>query len=142
MLTRFNISAENFNEYKVLPRLLFGQYLSAQFGLLIESAANNNIKTNVHLNCNVADVADQPAKEEVWVYIDEATITKYDYVIICTGHNWVKKNEGTIPQYFDSPYPPAKLKLKINHPVAIKGSSLTAIDAIRTLARSNGNFLY
>src|SRR5690606_9697927 len=43
--------------------------------------------------------------------------------------------------YFDSPYPPNKLALKLNHPVAIKGSSLTAIDAIRTLARHNGTFI-
>ena len=45
-----------------------------------------------------------------------------------------------MPNYFDSPYPPVKLALKLNHPVAIKGSSLTAVDAIRTLARHNGTF--
>jgi hypothetical protein len=45
-----------------------------------------------------------------------------------------------VPGYFDSPYPPSKLAVKLNHPVAIKGSSLTAIDAIRTLSRQNGNF--
>ena len=28
----------------------------------------------------------------------------------------------------------------MNHPIAIRGSSLTAIDAIRTLARNNGSF--
>ena len=30
-LSKFNIEREKFNEFKVLPRLLFGQYLSAQF---------------------------------------------------------------------------------------------------------------
>lgn len=43
--------------------------------------------------------------------------------------------------YYDSPYPPSKLKLLLNHAIAIKGSSLTAIDAIRTLARNNGTFI-
>ena len=38
------------------------------------------------------------------------------------------------------PNPPAKLKIEINHTVAIKGASLTAIDAVRTLARQNGSF--
>ena len=61
-------------------------------------------------------------------------------MIICTGHSWPKKYEGKIPGYFDSPYPPAKLGIIANHPVAVKGSSLTAIDAIRTLARTNGTF--
>jgi uncharacterized NAD(P)/FAD-binding protein YdhS len=45
-----------------------------------------------------------------------------------------------VPNYFDSPYPPVKLALQLNHPVAIKGSSLTAVDAIRTLSRHNGTF--
>ncbi|MFD2144095.1 hypothetical protein [Mucilaginibacter antarcticus] len=50
------------------------------------------------------------------------------------------KNEGKLPGYFDSPYPPAKLQIKTNEPVAIKGSSLTAFDALRTLCRANGEF--
>ncbi len=54
---------------------------------------------------------------------------------------WPEKGEGKIPNYFDSPYPPQKLRLKLNHAVAIKGSSLTAIDAIRTLAKHNGSFI-
>ncbi|WP_246230105.1 hypothetical protein [Mucilaginibacter humi] len=61
-------------------------------------------------------------------------------MVICTGHRWPLKYEGKIPGYFDSPYPPAKLRLKLNHPVAVKGASLTAIDAVRTLARANGTF--
>jgi len=64
----------------------------------------------------------------------------FDHVVVCIGHNWPKKLEGKIPGYYDSPYPPIKLKKRMNHPVAIKGSSLTAIDAIRTLARENGSF--
>jgi uncharacterized NAD(P)/FAD-binding protein YdhS len=61
-------------------------------------------------------------------------------VVICTGHYWPKKHEGKVHGYYDSPYPPSKLALKLNHAVALRGSSLTAIDAIRTLARHNGTF--
>lgn len=65
---------------------------------------------------------------------------EFDRVIICTGHNWPKQHEGKVPNYFDSPYPPSKLGLQLDHPIGIKGSSLTAVDAIRTLARYNGTF--
>lgn len=141
LLERFSITPENFNEFKVLPRLFFGQYLSSQFKLLIDQASQSGIKTHVHLNSDVIDVRDRPDQDEVSVEVAGTGIMSFDRVVICTGHNWPLVNEGKIPGYFDSPYPPAKLALRLNHPVAIKGSSLTAIDALRTLARNNGTFL-
>jgi len=139
VLAPYNILPENFNDYKVLPRLLFGQYLSAQFGLLQEIASEKGILVKIHKGINVTDVIDKPEFDQVWVEYEGSAIVEFDEVIMCTGHNWSKKNEQTTG-YFDSPYPPAKLSLHCNHAVAIKGSSLTAIDAIRTLARYNGNF--
>ncbi len=141
LLERFAITPENFNEFKVLPRLFFGQYLSSQFKLLIDQGRKAGIRTTVHLNSNVTDVADHPDQDEVSVEVAGSGMLRFDRVVICTGHNWPLINEGRIPGYYDSPYPPAKLELKLNHPVAIKGSSLTAIDAIRTLARNNGTFI-
>lgn len=139
-LVRFRINPDKFNDYKVFPRLLFGQYLSAQFDLLQQEASKAGIETNIHLDSFVTDIIDDPAHEQVSVEVAGDQRFDYDHVIICTGHNWPKKHEGSIPGYFDSPYPPAKLSLNINHEVAIKGASLTAIDAIRTLARKNGTF--
>ena len=139
-LKRFAISPETFNEYKVLPRLFFGQYLSAQFSLLQQQAKSKGIVTAVYLNTIVTDVMDGAEEEQITVVTKEGS-KRFDCVIVCTGHNWPKKHEGVIPDYFDSPYPPSKLALKINYPVAIKGSSLTAVDAIRTLARHNGSFI-
>ncbi len=141
ILETYNITPENFNEFKVLPRLFFGQYLSAQFELLLNNAKRTGIRTHLHLNSNVVDIIDHPELNEVWVDVAELGISAFDRVIICTGHNWPRFNEGKIEGYFDSPYPPSKLELKLNHPIAIKGSSLTAIDAIRTLARHNGEFV-
>lgn len=140
ILKQFEINPENFNEYKVLPRLLFGQYLSDQFSSLITEAKKRGIDTMVHLNCTVTDVVDEPETSKVSVHTDKDDHKQFDCVIICTGHNWPKKYEGIIPDYFDSPYPPSKLDLRLNHAIGIKGSSLTAIDAIRTVARSNGKF--
>ncbi|TSD67749.1 hypothetical protein FFF34_010275 [Inquilinus sp. KBS0705] len=139
-LNRFNIDAAAFNDYKVFPRLLFGQYLSAQFHLLMLQAKAAGIATHIHYESLVTDISDYPQQETVTVIIADGSRFEYDQVIICTGHNWPAKHEGTVPGYFDSPYPPAKLGFKANHTVAIKGSSLTAIDAIRTLARHNGSF--
>ena len=139
-LDKYGIVPERFNDYKVLPRLLFGQYLSAQFDLLQDKAKELDITTRIHLGATVTDVIDQPSQNEVYVELAGGEKIRFDKVIICTGHNWPTRYEGKVPGYFDSPYPPAKLALKLNHPVAIKGSSLTAIDAIRTLARNNGSF--
>lgn len=139
-LDKFHIDPERFNEYKVLPRLLFGQYLAAQFALLQKQARERGIAYEIYYNSTVTDIIDYPEQEKVFAEINGAEKLEFDQVIICTGHNWPKKHEGSIPGYFDSPYPPAKLVLKTDHPVAIKGSSLTAVDAIRTLARHNGVF--
>lgn len=141
LLERFSITPENFNEFKVLPRLFFGQYLGAQFKLLKDKAKKLGIKTTVHLNTSVVDIIDEPDQNEVWVEVSEAGIVKFNRVIICTGHSWPVIHEGKVEGYYDSPYPPSKLELSLNHPVAIKGSSLTAIDALRTLARHNGEFI-
>lgn len=136
----FHIDPEKFNDYKVLPRLLFGQYLNDQFNMLIKQAKQFGIATQVHFNSEVTDIIDDVRNKIVEVEVNVQGRFKYDHVIICTGHNWPITHEGNIEGYFDSPYPPSKLAFQANHPVAIKGSSLTAIDAIRTLARKNGGF--
>ncbi|MCE7042412.1 FAD/NAD(P)-binding protein [Dyadobacter sp. CY312] len=140
-LKKFGIDADYFNQYKVLPRLFFGKYLKAQFKLLLEEARDNGITVRVHMGSNIVDVIDDPDTGLVKVVTDELGIEEFNSVIICTGHNWPRKNEGKVEGFYDSPYPPSKLAIKINHPVAIKGSSLTAFDAVRTLARSNGKFV-
>ncbi|NCD68896.1 FAD/NAD(P)-binding protein [Mucilaginibacter agri] len=138
-LNKYHIDPERFNDYKVLPRLLFGRYLSEQFKLLLEKAKHAGMETNLYFNTPVIDIVDDPKKENVRV-ITNKNEKDYDHVIICTGHFWPKKHEGKLPGWFDSPYPPEKIALNANHAVAIRGSSLTAIDAIRTLGRHNGRF--
>lgn len=140
LLQRFNISPESFNEYQVLPRLFFGAYLSAQFYLLIDIAASKGIHIHLHLDQAVLDIQDKPETNKVWIYADQNTALAFDRCIICTGHYWPKKFEKKIPGYYDSPYPPSKLLFKADHAVAIRGSSLTAIDVIRTMARTHGTF--
>lgn len=139
LLDRFDINLEKFNEYKVLPRLLFGYYLTAQFNLLQQIAADLSIKTIVRYNSNVLDMQYDAESTVVWVHTATEQF-EFEDVVICTGHSWPSRFEGNYKCCFDSRYPPAKLKIEINHAVAIKGASLTAINAVRTLARQNGSF--
>lgn len=138
-LERFSIDINSFTDYKVLPRLLFGQYLTAQFDLLLQQASKLNIETTVHYESDVVDIEYDSENKKVSLFTATDKI-KFDDVIICTGHSWPTRFEGKYKACFDSPYPPKKLEIKGNHPIAIRGSSLTAIDAIRTLARNNGSF--
>ena len=139
LLERFDIKIENFNEYKVLPRLLFGYYLTAQFDLLQEIAVKMGIETLVRYETPVVDIDYDQENKIVWVATANEKI-RFDDVVICTGHSWPSRFEGKFEGCFDSPYPPAKVALKVNHAVAVRGASLTAVDAIRTLARENGAF--
>lgn len=139
LLADYGINVDSFNEYKVLPRLFFGKYLAGQFQLLLQQAKLKGVETHVHYNTEVADVIDN-STSQVGIKLENGDLLRFDKVIICTGHFWPKQWEGLVSGYFDSPYPPQKLALKVNYPVAIKGASLTAIDAIRTLSRANGEF--
>lgn len=139
-LRTHNLEKKDYSEFKVIPRLLFGDYLSAQFELYRAHARKSGLPLTIHLDAAATDIIDHPDDGTTMVQINNDTTFSFHQVIICTGHNWPKTHEGTVPGYFDSPYPPAKLKFHINHTVAIRGSSLTAIDAIRTMARFNGEF--
>ncbi|HET6224925.1 MAG TPA: FAD/NAD(P)-binding protein [Bacteroidia bacterium] len=140
LLKQFHIDRKKFNTHHVLPRLLFGHYLSDQFDLLLNKAKKRGIKTSVFFQSRVNDISYNKKKEQATIYIEGKKPKQVDFAIICTGHHWRITHEGKVPGYFDSPYPPSKLAIKFNHPVALKGSSLTAIDAIRTLARQCGTF--
>lgn len=141
LLARYQVDKENFNEYKVLPRLLFGEYLSDQFQLVLEEAMASGLLIQAHLSTQVSDVKFQPELKKYQVQTEEGESLNFDVVIICTGHTWPTRYEGNVPGYFESPYPPVKLLRKFNHAICIRGSSLTAVDAVRTLARSTGRFV-
>ncbi len=136
-LQEHRIRLESFHEDRVIPRLLLGEYLQAQFQTLLETKV---VKTNVHLNTRVIDIRELRDLGQMEVLVSTGT-HRFDHAVICSGHNWPRPHEGKVDGYFDSPYPPRKLAIQANHPVALRGSSLTAIDAIRTLARSNGSFI-
>lgn len=135
----FPIDKEGFNVHKALPRLLLGDYLSDEFTNVIQLCQAKGFTVSVHNRCAVMDIIDDATAHVVTV-VHQQGRADFDKAIICSGHFWPKINEGLIPNYFDSPYPPSKLLGRTNYPVAVRGASLTAIDAVRTLARNNGQF--
>src|SRR5690606_20482067 len=98
-------------------------------------------KTRVFLNSPIVDLIELEEDNCVAIQVGGKTLVKYDQAIICSGHNCPNDLGNTYTPLYNSPYPPSKLAKTPNHPAAIRGSSLTAIDAIRTLARANGNFV-
>jgi uncharacterized NAD(P)/FAD-binding protein YdhS len=141
ILEEYGVEKKRFHEHKLLPRLLFGQYLNDQFREVLDIAANKGIDTRLHLSTSVKDIIDYPDTNKVSVETEGKDIYQFDTVIICTGHSWPCREEGKIKGYFDSPFPPQKIKNQYNHAVALRGSSLTAIDAIVTLAIQHGRFV-
>lgn len=140
LLEQFNITPENFNDYKVLPRLFFGHYISSQFDCLYKNGLKTGLKIDLIDNTNITNVIYRDETKDVIVFDDKDTRWTFDIVIMCIGHTWPKKQESQIEGWYDSPYPPAKLSHPVNYQVAIRGASLTAIDAIKTLSYANGKF--
>ncbi|MBC7509535.1 MAG: FAD/NAD(P)-binding protein, partial [Ferruginibacter sp.] len=67
LLARFHIQPEHFNEFKVIPRLLFGMYLAAQFDLLIKKAREKGVLNAIHFSSPVTDIIDHRNSVQVEV---------------------------------------------------------------------------
>lgn len=129
------------NPYEVIPRLLLGNYLEDQFNEYIKLAKKEKIEIIVSKNTCVTDIIKiSGSKKQFKIKTDKNEIIA-DKVILCTGHFWPKKYEEKVSGWFDSPYPPSKFSGQTNFPVAVRGTSLTAVDAIKTIARLNGEFI-
>ena len=137
-LRLYDIDKNDFHEKEVVPRLLLGDFLEATFHSLIDKSKTQGFDVEVMLDTRVTHIA--CTKTSATVFANDQDYD-FDKIVICTGHRWPRTHEGKVEGYFDSPYPPDKMAKRLNHTVALRGSSLTAVDAIRTIARHNGQFL-
>ncbi|MDF2551447.1 MAG: hypothetical protein K0R77_722 [Chryseobacterium sp.] len=133
-------SGGKFNAYQVIPRLLLGNYMEYQFELYIKMAKENGIKIIARKNCCVQDIIPVNRGQKFKIMTDLQKDFIVDRVVLCTGHYWPKKHEEAVVGWFDSPYPPTKFTSHTNFPIAIRGTSLTAVDAVKTLSRLNGQY--
>lgn len=127
------------NEYEVIPRLLLGNYLEAQVKNYISVLKKSGTEVHVRMETPVEDIL-RKEEDGPFTIVTEKQNYEASLTIICTGHVWPMKLEQQQPGWYDSPYPPSKFSEATNYPVAIRGTSLTAIDAVKTLARRNGTY--
>jgi hypothetical protein len=128
------------NEYEVIPRLLLGNYLEAQFKNYIHLAKKSGIEIHIHTQTSVQDIV-KKENDDYFTVVTESGSYEASATLICTGHFWPLTHEQKQPGWYDSPYPPSKFNYSTDYPVAVRGTSLTAIDAVKTLARRNGKFV-
>ena len=129
-------AGEDFNEFAVIPRRLLGDYLEYCFTLYLGQLRRKEVEVHVHLETAVSDII--PQKQGGYQLLHAEEKTAVDAVVMCTGHHWPKKHEDKVAGWYDSPYPPSKFDFPTNYPCAVRGASLTAVDAIKSLARQNG----
>lgn len=139
-LADHRISRDQISELLVFPRITLGAYLQDQFSELLKIARQKRLQVNLHQKHKVNDIETLP-NEKIRIHIEEGPQLEFDNVIIETGHEWPQRKENRITGYYDSPFPLKKLTGTFNHHVGLMGSSLTAVDAIKTLAKGHGQFL-
>lgn len=130
------------HDREFFPRIVLGDYFASQFEALLLHASEAGHEVTVLPNEQVFDI--EPIPSCVQVYSRNAagqtSLTRFDHVILATGHRWEEKTE-IHPGYFISPWPASQLETVGNCEVAVLGTSLSAIDAVVSLATRKGMFI-
>jgi len=122
--------------------MLIGLYLRDRFDKTVQMAEELGISLQVHKKSEVTDIQDHGRELIITALnLDTGGIIRCstDKALLATGH-WINKSRKT--GYFSSPWPAKTLLEQIpeKEPVAIIGTSLSAIDAVLTMF-SEGSFL-
>lgn len=116
-------------------RRLYGDYLQEQFDYYFELAKKEGMRVNL---IRASAVGVTQWKDKYSVKLSDGKEMTSDFLVLAMGtpvsnlYNELLKYDN----YFDSPWPSSKILEKIprSEPVGILGSSLSAIDALMTLA--------
>lgn len=140
-LREYNIERDKITPTAIYPRIVLGHYFADQFKSLVVRARQKGINVVLRSNTTINDIADCKDQDQVKLTITKDSHTTeetFDKAVIATGHSWPDriKTEELLP----SPWPASKLTRKVNHPVGILGSSLSAVDTALTLADQHGTF--
>ena len=140
-LAELNIPRDSITDRAFFPRLVLGNYFHAQLMQLVDKAARQGSELVLRTSHYVADVMLGESGIRIAV-IDPARHMhhlRFDDVIMATGHSWPESTEAR-PGYFTSPWPASALRSISHCHVGIRGTSLSAIDALVTLATARGSF--
>ena len=140
-LQRLNVPRARIDEREFYPRVVLGEFLQSQFRQVIETARQKGHVIDVKPRHRVVDIKLQAADIQLTVAMPDGERKDYafDHVVMATGHNWPETTEIK-PGYFVSPWPAAPLKKIAACSVGILGTSLSAIDALITVATAHGAF--
>lgn len=141
-LNAFGIVRNGINGRQFYPRLVLGDYLHDQFVATVAEAERRGHRIEVLPNKRVTDIAVQ--SDEILVTGTsggEPFSALFDHVVLATGHNWPDQTQSS-PGYFASAWPATALQAIEGGSVGILGTSLSAIDALMTVATSSGSFIY
>jgi uncharacterized NAD(P)/FAD-binding protein YdhS len=140
-LQRLNVQRADIGEREFFPRIVLGEFFESQFRQVIEIGRSNGHQIDVKPRHRVVDVKLRPDDIQLTVTMpdDERKDYAFDHVVMATGHNWPHTTEVR-PGYFMSPWPARALKTIAPGAVGILGTSLSAIDALITVATAHGVF--
>lgn len=135
----FDIDRSDISDRAFYPRVVLGDYFRAQLQAIIakDEAARHEIV--IREGVKVLDIV--PIGDRFAVRAAEpAGEDAFDHVIIATGHGFPSAPE-TAPGYFEAPWPATALRSIPPGRIGVLGTSLSAIDAVMTIATSFGRFV-
>jgi uncharacterized NAD(P)/FAD-binding protein YdhS len=140
-LEKLGVARADINERAFFPRVALGGYFHAQLEELRKLARKRGNALLIKTNHKVLDINLIENSVELTVREDDGTIGDwtFDYAVMATGHSWPKETEVS-SGYFLSPWPARALKDIGNCHVGIRGTSLSAIDAMVALCVARGSF--
>jgi uncharacterized NAD(P)/FAD-binding protein YdhS len=141
VLAGLGVEREKIGERTFYPRLVLGEFFHGQSNKLLERAKHLGIDVAVRTRCRVLDVVNQANGMTLTIRPVKGAVSqeRFDHVVLATGHQWPATPEVR-PGYFLSPWPASNLAQIRPCNVGIRGTSLTAIDAMVALAGAHGDF--
>lgn len=141
-LIGLGIDPRDVDDRAFYPRVALGRYFLDQFDMLVGDAREKGFTVDIRTGRRVLDmsVQDNGVQLEIEGGKEDIADNRFDFVVMATGHQWPEESEAR-PGYFLSPWPASALKRINAVNVGIRGSSLTAIDAVVALATAHGAFI-
>lgn len=123
------------------PRVLIGEFLSAELDSLCTLAERAGHQVRVHTDTRVLDV--KVEADTVMLELDSAGDRKslvVDDLIMATGHEWPEQPSIDEAELL-SPWPYTQITSQAPGQIGILGSSLSAVDIVIALGHAHGEFL-
>jgi uncharacterized NAD(P)/FAD-binding protein YdhS len=140
-LQRLGVERAQIREREFYPRVVLGEFLQSQFQQLVEMGRAGGHAIEIKPRHRVVDI--KLRKDDIGLTVampdGERREYAFGHVVMATGHNWPETTEVR-PGYFLSPWPAPALKTIAPGSVGILGTSLSAIDALITVATAHGAF--